>query len=65
MGLPLTYGLNLLAASQLFGLNGLSWPMLAEFTVGILLVAPARRLSFSAPCDAIGPYRRFAVRIIS
>ena len=39
LGLPLAYGLNLVAANQLFGLNGLSWPILAIFTLGVLLVA--------------------------
>ena len=59
MGLPLAYGLNLLAASQMFGLNGLNWPMLAAFTVGILLVAllaalvPARRAMRSDPIVAL------------
>ena len=59
MGLPLAYGLNLLAASQLFGLNGLTWPMLAEFTLGILLVAllaalvPAHRAMRSDPIVAL------------
>jgi putative ABC transport system permease protein len=59
MGLPLAYGLNLLAASQLFGLNGLHWPMLAAFTLGILLVAllaalvPARRAMRSDPILAL------------
>jgi len=41
LGPPLAYGLNLVAASQLVGLNGLSWSMLAIFTVGI--VVPAGR----------------------
>jgi putative ABC transport system permease protein len=55
LGLPLAYGLNLVAASQLFGLNGLRWPMLAACTVGILFVAvlsalvPARRAMRSDP----------------
>jgi putative ABC transport system permease protein len=59
LGLPVAYGLNLLAASQLFGVNGLSWPMLAAFTVGILLVAllaalvPARRAMQSDPILAL------------
>jgi len=55
LGLPVAYGLNLLAASQLFGLNGLSWPMLATFTAGILLVAlvPARRAMRSDPILAL------------
>jgi hypothetical protein len=59
VGLPLAYGLNLLAASQLFGLNGLSWPMLAAFSLGILLVAllaalvPARRAMRSDPILAL------------
>lgn len=64
VGLPFAYRLNLVTASQLFGLNGLNWPMLAAFTVGILLVAllaaqvPARGAMRSEPD------RRFAIRII-
>jgi putative ABC transport system permease protein len=59
VGLPVAYGLNLLAASQLFGLNGLRWPMLAAFTVGILLIAvlaasvPAHRAMRSDPMEAL------------
>jgi putative ABC transport system permease protein len=55
LGLPVAYGLNLLAANQLFGLNGLRWPTLALFTIGILLLAvlaalvPARRAMCSDP----------------
>src|SRR5579864_1461649 len=55
VGLPVAYGLNLVAASQLFGLNGLNWLMLLGFTLGILLVAllaalvPARRATRSDP----------------
>jgi putative ABC transport system permease protein len=59
LGLPVAYGMNLLAASQLFGLNGLSWPILATFTVGVLLDAllaalvPARRAMRSDPILAL------------
>ena len=59
LGLPVAYGLNLVAASQLFGLNGLSLPTLAAFTVGILLIAmlsalvPARRAMKSDPNRAL------------
>jgi putative ABC transport system permease protein len=59
LGLPAAYGLNLFAASQMFGLNGLNWRMLAAFTVGILLIAvlsalvPARRAMRSDPIRAL------------
>jgi putative ABC transport system permease protein len=59
LGLPLAYGLNLVAANQLFGLNGLSWPILAIFTLGVLLVAllaalvPAHRAMRSDPVLAL------------
>ncbi len=59
LGLPVAYGLNLLAASRLFGLNGLSWSILAAFTLGILFVAllaaliPARRAMRSDPISAL------------
>jgi len=59
LGLPVAYGLNLLAASQLFGLNGLRWPMLVAVTVGILIVAmlsvlvPAHRAMQSDPIRAL------------
>lgn len=59
VGLPLAYGLNLVAASQLFGLNGLSWPVLAIFALGIVAVAvlaalvPARRAKRSDPILAL------------
>jgi predicted lysophospholipase L1 biosynthesis ABC-type transport system permease subunit len=59
VGLPLAYGLNLVAASQLFGLNGLSWPVLAIFALGIVLVAvlaavvPAQRAKRSDPILAL------------
>jgi ABC-type antimicrobial peptide transport system permease subunit len=59
IGLPLAYELNALAASQLFGLNGLNWMMLAAFTVGILSFAvlaalmPARRAMRADPMVAL------------
>ena len=59
LGLPAAYGLNLFAASQMFGLNELSWRMMAGFTVGILLIAglsalvPARRAMRSDPIRAL------------
>ena len=59
LGLPAAYGLNLFAASQMFGLNGLNWSMLAAFSVGILLIAvlsalvPARRAMRSDPIRAL------------
>jgi len=59
LGLPVAYGLNLLAASQLFGLNGLRWPVLVAVTLGILFVAmlsalvPARRAMQSDPIRAL------------
>jgi putative ABC transport system permease protein len=59
LGLPLAYGLNLVAASQLFGLNGLSWSMLAIFAAVIVVVAllaalvPASRAKRSDPILAL------------
>jgi putative ABC transport system permease protein len=59
VGLPVAYGLNLVAASQLFGLNGLNWLMLSGFALGILLVAllaalvPACRAMRSDPIVAL------------
>jgi ABC-type antimicrobial peptide transport system permease subunit len=59
LGLPAAYGLNLFAASQMFGLNGLNWRMLAGFTVGILLITvlsalvPARRAMRSDPIRSL------------
>lgn len=59
LGLPLAYALNLVAASQLFGLNGLNWSVLAIFALGIVLVAllaalvPACRAKRSDPILAL------------
>jgi len=59
LGLPVAYGMNLLASSLLFGLNGLNWTTLAAFTVGILLIAvfaalaPSRRAMRADPIVAL------------
>ena len=59
IGLPLAIALNVFAASQLFGLNGLNAAMLIAFAVGVLAVSsaagyfPARRAMHCDPGDAL------------
>ncbi|HWC20106.1 MAG TPA: ABC transporter permease [Terriglobales bacterium] len=59
IGVPIAVAVNLFAASQLFGLNGLNTPMLAGFAGGILFVSaaagyfPARRAMQCDPGEAL------------
>jgi len=59
IGIPIAVAVNVLGASQLFGLNGLNATMLISFAVGILAVSaaagyfPGRRAMLSDPIEAL------------